>query len=117
MTLRLASDFDVNGVLLRGLRRRMPAIDLLRAQDFLPEGTPDPTVLAWSASLGRVLISNDRRTMSAYAGERIAAGESMPGLIMTTKRQPIAAAINDIEIIVECMSADEIENAIVFLPF
>jgi hypothetical protein len=39
--LRLASDMDVHGDLIRGLRRRAAEIDLIRAQDVLPEGTPD----------------------------------------------------------------------------
>ncbi len=39
--LRLASDADVHGDIIRGLRRRAPEIDLVRAQDALPEGTPD----------------------------------------------------------------------------
>ena len=35
---------------IRGLRRRLPEIDLVRAQDALPDGTPDPEVLAWAAA-------------------------------------------------------------------
>src|SRR5947208_2155595 len=31
--LRLASDADVHGDIIRGLRRRLPEIDLVRAQD------------------------------------------------------------------------------------
>jgi hypothetical protein len=46
--LRLASDADVHGEILRGLRRRLPEIDLIRVQDALPEGTPDPEILAWA---------------------------------------------------------------------
>ena len=48
--LRLASDADVHGEIIRGLRRRLPEIDLVRVQDVLPEGTPDPEVLAWAAA-------------------------------------------------------------------
>ena len=44
--LQLASDADVHGDILRGLRRRLPDIDLVRVQDALSEGTPDPEVLA-----------------------------------------------------------------------
>lgn len=36
--LRLASDADVHGEIVRGLRRRRPEIDLVRVQDALPEG-------------------------------------------------------------------------------
>lgn len=43
--LRLASDADVHGAIVRGLFRRLPEIDLVRIQDALPEGTADPAVL------------------------------------------------------------------------
>ena len=50
--LRLASDADVNGHIIRGLLRRIPELDLLRLQDELPEGAPDPEVLEWAAADG-----------------------------------------------------------------
>ncbi len=65
--LRLASDADVHGELVRGLRRHLPGIDLVRVQDAHPEGTSDHDVLAWAASEERVLISNDRNTMVGFA--------------------------------------------------
>jgi hypothetical protein len=77
--LRLASDADVHGDVVRGLRRRRPEIDLVRAQDVLPEGTPDPEVLAWAAAEDRILITNDRNTMVGFAYQRVAAGELVPG--------------------------------------
>jgi predicted nuclease of predicted toxin-antitoxin system len=83
--LRLASDADVHGEIVRGLRRRLPVIDLVRAQDALPEGTPDVEVLAWAATEKRILITNDRNTMVGFAYQRVAAGESVPGLIATTQ--------------------------------
>ena len=65
--LRLASDIDVNGAILRGLRRRLPLIDLVRTQDALPASTPDRDVLAWAAGENRILITNDRNTMVGFA--------------------------------------------------
>ena len=56
--LQLASDTDVHGDILRGLHRHSPEIDLVRVQDTLPEGTPDPAVLAWAVDENRVLISH-----------------------------------------------------------
>jgi hypothetical protein len=63
--LRLASDADVHGEIIRGLRRRLPQIDLLRAQDALPEGAPDLEVLAWAAAENRILITNDRKRITS----------------------------------------------------
>src|SRR5207237_4923839 len=94
--LRLASDADVHGDIIRGLRRRLPAIDLVRVQDALPEGTPDPEVLAWAATEDRILITNDRNTMVGFADQRVAARDPVPGLIATTHEQSIGSAIDDI---------------------
>ena len=85
--LRLASDADVHGEIIRGLRRRRPEIDLVRVQGALPEGTPDPAVLAWAAPEDRGLVTSDRNTMVGFAYLRVAAGEPVPGLIVTTDRR------------------------------
>jgi hypothetical protein len=116
--LRLASDADVHGDLIRGLRRHRPGIDLVRVQDALPEGTTDLDVLAWAAAENRVLITNDRNTMVGFAYQRVAAGEPVPGLIATTNDQSIGSAISDILLIAEFMAEDEIrDQVVVFLPF
>jgi predicted nuclease of predicted toxin-antitoxin system len=116
--LRLASDADVHGDIVRGLRRCLPEIDLIRVQDALPEGTPDPEVLAWAAAEKRVLITNDRNTMVSFAYQRVAAGEPMPGLIATTNDQAIGPAIDDIALIAEYMAEEEIRDlAVIYLPY
>ncbi len=115
--LRLASDADVHGEIVRGLRRRVPEIDLVRAQDALPEGTPDPEVLAWAGAENRVLITNDRNTMVGFAYQRVVAREVVPGLIVTTNEQSIGSAIDDILLIAECMPEEEIrDQVVVYLP-
>jgi predicted nuclease of predicted toxin-antitoxin system len=114
--LRLASDADVHGEIIRGLRRRMPKIDLVRAQDALREGALDPEVLAWAAAENRILITNDRNTMVDLAYQRVTAGEPVPGLIVTTNVQSIGGAIDDILLVAECMSEVEIRDQIVGVP-
>jgi predicted nuclease of predicted toxin-antitoxin system len=116
--LRLASDADVHGEIIRGLRHRLPEIDLVRAQDALPEGTSDPEVLAWAAAENRVLITNDRNTMLGFSYQRVAAGDPMPGLIATTNEQSIGGAVDDIMLVAEYMPEEEIrDQVVVFLPF
>jgi predicted nuclease of predicted toxin-antitoxin system len=82
--LRLASDEDVHGDIARGLLRRLPGIDLTRAQDVLGEGAHDPQILAWAAVENRVLLTNDRNTMVGFAYRRAGSGEVMRGVIATT---------------------------------
>lgn len=115
--LRLASDADVRGEITRGLRRRLPDIDLERVQDALPEATPDHDVLAWAIAENRVLITNDRNTMGGLAYQRAAEGDRAHGLIATTNRQSIGSAIDDILLVAEYMPPEEIrDQVVVFLP-
>lgn len=115
--LRLATDADVHGDIIRGLRRRVPELDLMRVQDALAESTLDPDVLAWTAMENRVLVTNDRNTMIAGAYQRVGDGHPLPGLIATTNDQSIGSAIDDIRLIAECMSEEEImDRVVIYLP-
>jgi hypothetical protein len=115
--LRLATDADVHGEIIRGLHRREAGIDLIRVQEALPEGTADTDILAWAAAENRVLITNDRNTMVGFACQRVEASEPMPGVVVTTSAQSIGSAIDDILLIAACMSETEIQaQVVVFLP-
>ena len=48
--IKLASDENFDGDIVRGLLRRVPELDLVRVQDADPAGSPDPVILAWAAS-------------------------------------------------------------------
>jgi hypothetical protein len=110
-------DADVHGAIVRGLRRRLPDIDLVRAQDVLSDGAPDADVLSWAAADNRILITNDRNTMVGLAYNRVEAGGKVPGLIIATNEQSIGSVIDDILLIAECVSEGEMRNRIVvFLP-
>jgi hypothetical protein len=114
--LKLATDEDVNGAVIRGLQRRAE-LDLVRSQDAGLAGQSDADVLEWAASEGRILITNDRNTMIGSAYQRVQSGQSMPGLISTSNSQTVGQAIDDILVIAECMAEDEIRNqVVVFLP-
>ncbi|HEX3314513.1 MAG TPA: DUF5615 family PIN-like protein [Gemmataceae bacterium] len=114
--LRLASDFDVHGAIVRGLGHREPSLDLIRTQDSMPNTTSDPDVLAWAAAEGRVLVTNDRNTLVGFAWQRVMDGQHMPGIIVTTNEQSIGSSIGDVLLIAECMSEGEIQNRVIFLP-
>jgi len=56
--------------------------------------------------------------MVGFAYQRVAAGEPVPGLIAMTNEQSIGIAIDDILVIAEYMSEEEIKDqVVVFLPF
>ena len=51
--LRLAADENFNNNVIRGLLRRVPALDIVRIQDVGLSGADDPSVLEWAALEGR----------------------------------------------------------------
>jgi len=57
--LNLLSDENFNGDIVRGLFLRQPQLNLLRVQDVGLQTIDDPTILAWAASNGRILLTHD----------------------------------------------------------
>ena len=56
--------------------------------------------------------------MLGFAYQRVASGEPVAGLIATTNEQSVGSAIDDIVLVAECMSEEEIrDQVVVFLPF
>jgi hypothetical protein len=112
----LAFDENFNNDVWRGLLRRNPAVDVVRIQDAGLRSMDDPAVLAWAAREGRVLISHDVSTLTAFAYARIKAGKSMPGLIEAGPEVPLATAIEDLLLIAECSNSGEWEGRVLYLP-
>jgi hypothetical protein len=94
--LRLLSDEDFNGHILRGVLRLLPALDLIRVIDIGLSSTLDPSVLEFAASEGRVLLTHDAATVPAFAYERVKAGSRMPGVIVCPQLLAIGDAMRDI---------------------
>lgn len=101
----------VNGVL-----RLLPTVDIMRLQDAGLEGADDPVVLEWSASEGRVLLTHDVNTLTAFAYKRIANGLLMPGVFEVSLKVPMSAAIEDILLLAECSLEGEWEGQVNYLP-
>jgi hypothetical protein len=114
--LHLLSDEDVNGRIIRGLLRRAPALDLVRAYDVGLAHTPDPDVLEWAAVNERVLLTADVNTMLAFVWERVTAGLPMPGAIVLRPDISIGQAIDEILLVAQCSEPDEMHGRVIFLP-
>lgn len=112
----LAFDENFNHDILRGLLRRNARLDGVRLQDAGLSGQDDPTVLEWAAQQGRVLISHDVSTITAYAYARVAAGQTMPGVFEVPRAVALATAIEDLLLIAECSRPGEWEGQVRYLP-
>ena len=115
--LRLASDENVHGNIIDGLRLRKPNLDIVRVLDVGLARTPDPLILDWAASHDRIVITIDVNTMLGFAWHRVRAGQRMPGLIVLHEHATIGRAIDDIILVTTCCTSDEIASrSVVHVP-
>lgn len=114
--LRFLADENFNNNIVRGLFRRMPTIDLVRAQDVGLSGVSDFQVLAWAADHGRIVLTHDVSTMATYAFERIAQGLTMPGLFEISRSVPVGPAIDDLLLLTELSLDGEWDDVVLYLP-
>lgn len=113
--LRLAADEGFNLTIVRELRRRNPDLDIATVQERSLYGADDSAILAWAASVGRVLLTSDRRTMPAPAYQRMANGETT-GVIVVPWSISIGRAVQDIELLALAGLEEEWQQRIDFLP-
>ncbi|MBW4667913.1 MAG: DUF5615 family PIN-like protein [Cyanomargarita calcarea GSE-NOS-MK-12-04C] len=114
--LRLFSDENLNGDIVRGLFLRQPELSLLRIQDVGLRGADDPAILAWAASNERILLTHDRATMPDFAYERLVRGERMAGLFIINDRMSARQAIDELSLLIDCSDQAEWQGVVLYLP-
>ncbi|MGL5809177.1 MAG: DUF5615 family PIN-like protein [Nocardioides sp.] len=116
MTPRFLADENIDPDLVLGLRRRVESVDIVRMQDVGLRTMDDPEILQWAAHEGRILISHDIKTMPGFAGERMAAGLPMHGVILLHSTLPLAHALDELAAVAGASDAEEWNNQIAYLP-
>lgn len=114
--LHFCADENFNNNILRGLLRQKPDLDIVRIQDAGLSGADDPTVLAWSATEKRIILTHDIRTMAHFAFERVERGQSMPGVFEIGWDAPVGLVIEQLLLLDECSLENEWGNQVICLP-
>ncbi len=115
--IRLLADENFNGDILRGLRRRVPAIDAPRIQDIGLRGADDETVLEWAAAEGRLVLTHDVSTLIDFAWKRVASGRHHSGVAAVSQQAPVGAVVTDLVLLAECSTDQEWADRMLFIPF
>ena len=113
--LRYLVDEDLNGAIVRELRRRLRDIDLVRIQEVDRSGESDPTNLEFAAEAGRILVTHDKRLIP-YVLARIEAGDPMPGVFIVHQVAPLGEVLDDLVDLTLYSLDDEWNNQVLFLP-
>jgi hypothetical protein len=115
MRVRFQADADLDGRILRGLRRAAPEIDIRTSDDAGLAGLGDPEVLRVAADSGRILVSQDRRTVHAHFA-RFTSGAQSLGVILLREATPISTAIEELVLIWNASEAEEWLGRFVCIP-
>ena len=114
--LRLVSDENFNGDIVRGLLLRRPTLDLCRVQDVGLEEADDPTILEWAAANNRILLTHDRVTVPDFAYARVVTGKPMPGTFVVPDRMVVRQVIEELLLMDTCSEQAEWVGLVVYLP-
>src|SRR5215218_11256595 len=114
--LRFAADENFKGAIVRGLLLRSPMLDIVRVQDTGMHGADDPALLQWCADQGRVLVTHDVSTITAFAYDRVRGGLPMPGVVEVNQAVAVGVAIDDLLLLAECSREGEWEGQVLYLP-
>ena len=114
--LRVLFDEDVDHRILRGLRRAHPQIDACAVSELGLAGRPDGEILAWAASEGRLLVTQDVHTMTAEHSAYVQSGRTSAGVVFILRHIPLGRAIADLALICGASTAEDWTNRTDFLP-
>jgi hypothetical protein len=114
--IKLASDENFDEDIVRGLLRRRPELDIVLVREAGLTASPDPDILAWAAGEQPILLTHDRDTMPNFAYDRVRAGEPMPGVFLVRDRTPKGHAIEQLLLAVDCLSAEDCKDRVMYFP-
>ena len=114
MSLRYYFDHHVQGPVAEGLRRR--GIEVITAWEDGARQLPDESLLTRATELGCVLVTNDE-DFTVIAAAWQALGRPFAGIVyMTRQAIPYGTLIEDLHLIAETYTPDEMLNRVEYLP-
>lgn len=114
--VRFQADANLNALIVRGLLRRQPQIDIQTADAAGFAGVPDSEVLALAAQSERILVSHDYHTIPAHFAAFLASGHHSPGVLLLHQTLSIARAINELLLVWSATEPDEWRDTLTYLP-
>jgi predicted nuclease of predicted toxin-antitoxin system len=114
---KFLADNDLRDQIVKGVHEREPLIEFPRMRDLGLAEFDDGDALDWAADHGFVIVSHDVNTMSAAASMRLKMSRPMAGLLLIQQlTRNVRAVIDDLVLIGLAAEAEELINAIRFLP-
>jgi hypothetical protein len=111
------ADENFRNAIIRGLVRRAPALDILRAQD-VPDvaGRNDRTLLKFAIAEDRIVITDDLSTMIPAMLEQIRLESRCAPIVLVPDSLPISVAVEDLLILNECAVEADWAAGAIYIP-
>jgi hypothetical protein len=110
------ADHNFNQQIVDGLLRRTSAARVLLARDAGLWRIPDPELLEWAVTNDCFILTHDVNTLVGYTYDRIETGQAAPGVFITPQTLPVARAIDDLLLVIECSAPEEWQGQVHYLP-
>jgi hypothetical protein len=111
------ADENFRNAILRGLLRRVPTLDIIRAHDVLEtSGQDDPTLLRFATAHGRVVLTHDVSTMLPATREQMRAGSRCAPIVLVPESMPVNAAIEDLLLLDRCCTEADLAAGVIYIP-
>lgn len=114
--VRFQADANLKALIIKGLLRRQPLVDMQSADAAELAAIPDPEVLARAAAAGRILVSHDYHTIPDHFAQFLASGQHSPGVLLLHQQLPIAQAIEALLLVWSASAPEEWHDQLTYLP-
>ena len=115
--MKWLADENFDNDILRGIRRRVAAFDVVRAQDIAEiSGVDDPAVLAWATTNDRVVLTHDLSTMIPAMHEQVKRLGRCSPIVLARNSLSVSLAIEEILLLDECSIATDWAAGVIYLP-
>jgi hypothetical protein len=109
-------DQNFNEDIVDSLTRRDATLEFTLVRDHDLAAADDPTILTWAAEHELVLLTHDRKTIPRFAYDRIAGGQSMPGVFAVSSDMPVGAAVEELLLAAHCLRPEECRDVVTYFP-
>ncbi len=110
------ADENFRNVIIRGLLRKAPALDIVRAQD-VPEisGQDDRALLRFATAEGRIVVTHDLSTMVPAMREQRLESRCAP-IVLVPDSLPVSAAVDDLLVLDGCAAERDWAAGVIYIP-
>jgi hypothetical protein len=111
------ADENFRNAIVRGLLRKSPAIDIVRAQDVRDvSGQNDQELLKFATAEGRVLVTHDLSTIIPAMREQMRIESRCAPIVMVPDSLPVGSAVDDLLILDACAVEADWAAGVLYIP-